>query len=136
MLFYSTILTQSICIWGIATPHHHQHSPIPSSIHISIHPSIHPYVSNIVYPLKSRPSVLSGNPQLTPNGGYTKRVTPSLEMASRLDMSSASREMSLRFSSMREGVTDLARTEEERATIYIVRAIFSISSVETGDNIR
>jgi hypothetical protein len=32
-------------------------------------------------------------------------------------MSSASRAMSLRFSSMREGVTDLARTEELRATV-------------------
>lgn len=61
---------------------------------------------------------LSGNPILTPNAGYTKRVKPFVfDMLSSFSISDSSRLISLRFASMRAGVTDFARTEEPRATV-------------------
>jgi len=79
-------------------------------------------------PLRSMPSVLSGNPQSTPNGGYTKRVIPFLWIDSSFCMSSSSSEMSLRFSSMREGVTDFASTEELRATTCVSMVLSSVAN--------
>lgn len=64
---------------------------------------------------------LSGNPKSTPNGGKTKRWNACLAARSSLylaivAMSESSRWISFRLSSIREGVTDLARTAEPRAT--------------------
>lgn len=55
--------------------------------------------------------------RLTPNGGKTYLVKPFfLWIASRASMSDESSLMSLRFSSIREGVIDFASTELPRAT--------------------
>jgi len=76
------------------------------------------------------PSGLSENPQLTPNGGYTYLVMPLvLWMLSSFSMSVPSSWMSLRFSSMREGVTDLARTDAPRATDVFISYIKRIERV-------
>lgn len=64
---------------------------------------------------------LSGKPKSTPNSGYTYLLSPPLrsssgEYSSSVFMSSLSKLIIFLFSSMRDGVTDLARTELPRAT--------------------
>ena len=64
---------------------------------------------------------LSGNPRVNPNGGKTKRrtaffATRSSEYLAMVATSDSSSWIKLRFSSIRDGVTDLGRTEDPRAT--------------------
>ena len=68
---------------------------------------------------------LSGNPKFTPKGGNTKRWKPlvaasSAEYLAMRSTSSLSRATRFLFSSMREGVTDFASTEEPRATACLL----------------
>lgn len=63
------------------------------------------------------PYSLSGKPNETPKSGYTNRFTPFLEISSRAATSSEDSLTMVLFSSILEGVTDLARTELPRATV-------------------
>ena len=69
---------------------------------------------------------LSGKPKLTPKGGKTKRwnlfsaLSWSLYFWIVARSSASSLIRSARLASMRAGVTDLARTEEPRATVTVL----------------
>ncbi len=58
---------------------------------------------------------LSGKPKSTPNSGYTNRVTPFWEISANEARSPSESLTMCLFSSIREGVTDLASTELPRA---------------------
>jgi hypothetical protein len=65
------------------------------------------------------PSVLSGNPKLTPNSGYTYLFGIDFDILPKAARSSASKSMIVRFCSIRDGLTDFARTEWPNATVSV-----------------